>query len=94
MAKKSKEEILSFVREKFKDDTSDEVLEFIEDLTDTIDDDDDDEDWKSKYEANDKMWREKYKARFFASEKEEEEEEEEDEEKVTFDDLFTEKKED
>ena len=67
---KTKEEILGSIKDKFKDDTSDEALSFIEDVTDTINDLEhkaqNETDWKSKYEENDKEWREKYKERFFS----------------------------
>lgn len=46
----------------------DESLSIIEDFNDTFDsfsESTDTEDWKSRYEENDKMWREKYKSRFF-----------------------------
>ena len=72
MAVKSKEDILSIIKEKFKDDTSDSTLGMIEDISDTINDLEDKAkdktDWKSKYEENDKQWREKYKERFFSGE--------------------------
>lgn len=68
---KTKDEILGSIKDKFKDDTSDETISFIEDVTDTINDLEnkaqDETDWKSKYEENDKEWREKYKERFFSS---------------------------
>lgn len=70
MAIKSKEDILNSIKEKFKDDTSDSTLSFIEDVSDTINDLEtkakDEADWKGKYEENDKQWREKYKERFFS----------------------------
>lgn len=72
MAVKSKEDILGIIKEKFKDDTSDSTLGFIEDVTDTINDLEGkaqgETDWKAKYEENDKQWREKYKERFFSGE--------------------------
>lgn len=68
MVKKT-EEILELIKNKFADDTSDETLSFIEDVSDTLKEKDSlagaSEDWKKKYEDNDKQWREKYKARFF-----------------------------
>lgn len=67
---KTKEEILSSIKDRFKDDTSDSTLGFIEDVTDTINDLETkasgQDDWKAKYEENDKEWREKYKERFFS----------------------------
>lgn len=66
---KTREEILNEVRIRVGDDTSDEALAFIENVTDTLDDMqnriDSNGDWKTKYEANDKEWRKKYADRFF-----------------------------
>ena len=89
MAVKSKEDILSAIKDKFKDDTTDSTLSFIEDVSDTINDLESkasgEQNWKQKYEDNDKQWREKYKERFFSgapAKKEEQEEEQYPEEKV------------
>ena len=61
---KTKDELLASIKDRFKDDTSDETISFIEDVSDTINDLEtkasDETDWKSKYEENDKQWREKY----------------------------------
>ena len=51
-------------------------------------------DWKQKYEDNDKMWRDKYKDRFFNHNYQQEDEQEFEEDDVTtevktYDDLFT-----
>ena len=71
MAIKNKDEIMNSLRERFSEDTSDDVLAFIEDVSDTLSDYEtkasDTTDWKEKYEANDREWREKYKERFFSS---------------------------
>jgi hypothetical protein len=66
----TKEEIVRRLSERMGDDTSDEALALIEDVTDTYTDLEArvGDDWKTKYEDNDKMWREKYKSRFFAGE--------------------------
>lgn len=103
MAVLSKEDFLNLIKERTKDSTDDETLKFIEDATDTINSlsDTDGEDWKTKYEDNDKMWRQKYKDRFFSAgdsagnehkqkDEEEEEEEEKDKEIVAenFEELF------
>lgn len=104
MAVLSKEVFLNLIKEITKDSTDDDTLKFIEDATDTINSlsDTDGEDWKTKYEDNDKMWRQKYKDRFFSAgdsagnnhkskdEEEEEEEEEKDKEIVAenFNELF------
>lgn len=94
MAIKTKAEILELVKARIGDDTSDEALAIIEDVTDTLDDYEtriaDSGDWKARYEQNDAEWRKKYKERFFAPTEEPEEidEPEEVEEKRTFEDLF------
>ena len=91
---KTKEEILEQIKTRLGEDTSDEALSFIEDITDTLTDyeekTNDTTDWKQKYEENDKQWRERYKERFFSGETVEEEEEEqaEIEPPLSFDDLF------
>lgn len=68
---KSKTEILESIKQAFQDDTSDSTLSFIEDVTDTFNDLEskvnDSTDWKTKFEENDKQWREKYKERFFSA---------------------------
>lgn len=71
MAVKTKEEILGSIKDRFKDDTDDASLAFIEDVSDTINDLDtkaqNENEWQKKYEENDKMWREKYRDRFFSA---------------------------
>lgn len=66
---KTKAEILEQIKTKFGEDSSDETLSFIEDVSDTLSDleskSNGEQEWQKKYEDNDKMWREKYKARFF-----------------------------
>lgn len=101
MAVRSIAEILESVQTRLGEDTSDEALAFVEDITDTLNDFEnktkDEEDWKKKYEENDASWRKKYKDRFFGGGKPSEEEIvddfegiEKDEEKTvkTFEDLF------
>lgn len=70
MAVKTKDEILNTLKERFKDDDSDDTLSFIEDISDTYDDLSEQVsksgEWQKKYEQNDKEWREKYKERFFS----------------------------
>lgn len=73
MAIKSKEEILEQINARIGEDNSDEAITLIEDITDTLDDfetraNGDGVDWKSRYEENDKEWRNKYKERFFNAE--------------------------
>lgn len=101
MAVRTKDELLEIIKGRIGDDSSDETISFLEDITDTLSDyeekatNSDTEDWKTKYEENDKMWREKYRERFFSKEVENEDEDfSEDEVKsLSYDDLFEEKEE-
>lgn len=65
-----KEELIEKFKSKFVDDTSDESISLLEDLSDTITDletkSSDQTDWKTKYEENDASWRKKYTERFFS----------------------------
>lgn len=91
MAVKTVDEIMAKVRERIGEDDSDEAIGFIEDISDTLESFSNVEDWKTKYEENDKKWREKYRDRFFTSKEEVEEddiEEPEEKEKKKFEDLF------
>lgn len=91
MAVKTVDEIMKKVREIIGEDDSDEAIGFIEDISDTLESFSNTEDWKTKYEENDKKWREKYRDRFFTSKEEVEEddiEEPEEKEKKKFEDLF------
>lgn len=98
MAVKNKEEILEAIKTRVGDNTDDETISFLEDVIDTLTDlekraTDDSEDWKTKYEENDKTWRERYANRFFSKEPEPEpkpDPEPEPEVKKTFSDLFKE----
>lgn len=102
MAVVTKEELLNSISEIVGEDSSDNVISLIENVTDTIDSLSeaaaDSTDWKQKYEDNDNEWRAKYKARFFESGSDETDVEEsvevpdEDvvEEKTTYEDLFEE----
>ena len=66
---KTKEEILDAIKAKIGEDTSDEAIALLEDISDTLNDYDNkanaDTDWKTKYEENDKEWRKRYTDRFF-----------------------------
>lgn len=60
---------MTMITARVGEDTSDEAISFMEDVTDTLNDYEsklagDGTDWKTKYEENDKQWREKYIARF------------------------------
>lgn len=98
MAVKTKDEILSAIKEHFAEDSSDEAISFIEDVSDTFTDletraNGDGVDWKAKAQEIDNNWREKYKARFFSGTKEDEpdiEPEVEEPKPMKFEDLFKE----
>ena len=66
---RTKDDLLSIIKEKIGDSTSDEDISLIEDINDTYSDLEtrisESGDWKSKYEENDASWRKKYKERFF-----------------------------
>ena len=98
MAIKTREEIMESIRSRFAEDTSDETLSLIEDVSDTLTDFEtkakgDGKDWKSEAERIDKEWREKYKARFFSTgnpDPEPDPEDPEDPKVLTYDELFKE----
>ena len=102
MAILTKEQMLEQLRSHLAEDTSDEVLKLVEDISDTFDDFDnktkDTTDWKAKYEENDANWRKKYRDRFFHTPAEEDNDntfsvemtEEEENKKLTYDNLFKE----
>lgn len=95
---KTKEEIMTAIRERIGEDSGDSALELIENISDTIDDYEnkikgDGKDWKAEAEKIDKEWREKYKARFFGKVDEGREESPEidpEQKALKFEDLFKE----
>lgn len=92
MAVRTIEEIMESIKTRIGDSTEDADIELLEDVTDTLSDlitkSEGQEDWKTKYEENDKQWREKYRDRFFEKKEEQEEKKEEPEAPKTFEDLF------
>lgn len=64
---RSREELMSAIKARIGDDTSDEALALIEDMTDTLTDYEGriGEDWKTKYEQLDADWRKRYRDRFY-----------------------------
>ena len=75
---KSKDEILALIKERIGEDTSDEAIQIVEDVPDTL---------------NDYEWRKKYRDRFFEGEAPKEKESEEETEEVksySYEDLFKE----
>lgn len=97
MAIRTREEILNSVRSHFGDDTSDETLALVEDITDTITDfenkaKNNGTDWEQKYKDNDAAWRKKYRDRFFSGDSSDDDDEPEPPNKknYSFENLFKE----
>lgn len=71
MAVKTKADILDSLKTLIGDKTDDDSLNFIGDVSDTLDDFENktksNTDWEQKYKENDESWRKKYKERFFSS---------------------------
>lgn len=100
MAVKDMDSILSAVKQMIGDNTSDEAIALMEDITDTITDYEtkaaDKTDWKAKYDEMDANWRRKYIERFSGKPgeeiKDEQEEQFKDDGEIrSFDELFTER---
>lgn len=100
MAVRTREEILEAIRSRIGEDTSDESISLLEDITDTMEDYEtrvaDKTDWKNKYGELDATWRRKYIERFSGKtgediKNEQEEQIKDDSEPRTFDELFTER---
>ena len=99
MAVKTRDEIMEAIKKRIGEDTSDEAISLLEDVTDTFADYEtkvaDKTDWKTKYDEMDASWRKKYMERFSGKTGEEINEQEEqikdDSEPRTFDELFTER---
>lgn len=100
MAVRTREEILEAIRSRIGEDTSDESISLLEDITDTMEDYEtrvaDKTDWKNKYDELDATWRRKYIERFSGKsgedfKNEQEEQIKDDDEPRTFDELFTER---
>lgn len=76
MAIKSKDELMASIKAVIGEDTTDESISLLEDVSDTFDGlenaNKDKTDWKAKYDELDKSWREKYRDRFLNGGNEEE----------------------
>ena len=98
MAKKTTEELTAALAEILGDRmTEDAAIALAEDIADSVINGD--EDWKTRYEENDKAWRERYTKRFYSSGEDEIEDklevkadDEKDADEITVDDLFEERK--
>lgn len=69
MAVRTREELINLISARIGEDTSDEAISLLEDVTDTINDYEtrispDGVDWRQRYNDNDSAWRKKYKERF------------------------------
>lgn len=99
MAIKSITELIESARSIIGENTSDEALGFMDDLSDTMEDynkkTEDSTNWHQKYDENDAMWRKRYADRFNGKPVEEEEDDSyelPDPPKKTYLDLFEEVK--
>ena len=68
----NREEFLTRLSERFSEDSSDEAIAFIEDMTDTYNDleqraNGDGIDWEQRYHELDDSWKKRYTKRFFSS---------------------------
>ena len=74
MATLGRKEFFETLNKLIGDNSSDEAITALENLTDTFNDFENrtsgSTDWEKRYNENDKMWREKYRARFFDSDAE------------------------
>ena len=91
----SKDDFLNRIKAKIGEDTSDDNIAFIEDMTDTFNDlegrANDSGNWKEKYDNLDASWRKKYTERFFSGSPENDPDPQPQPNPtadVTFDDLF------
>lgn len=103
MAVLKKEEFLERLHARLGEDSSDEAIAFLEDMTDTYNDmetraNGDGVDWKQKYDELNETWRKRYRHRFFSGGSNNPDEKEESEsrynpEEVKVEDLFKDKEE-
>lgn len=96
MAIKSKDDLIASIKAVIGEDTTDESLTLLEDVSDTFtsfeNETKDKTDWKAKYNELDSSWRKKYRDRFMNGPADEEDDfSEEEERKVPrrYEDLFT-----
>ena len=104
MAVLEREKFFEAVQARVGEDTTDEAIQFIEDMTDTYNDLEDrgagdGVDWEERYKELDEKWKKKYAHRFFSGgavrsvaikEEDEVDETEDSKEKITYSDLFKE----
>lgn len=93
-----RDEYFNALHARLGEDTSEESIAFLEDMTDTYNDlenraNGDGEDWKQKYYDLDESWKKRYRHRFFTGgggKMPEDEPEEKAAEEITIDELFKE----
>lgn len=98
MAIKKKDELMATLKTRMGEDSSDESLSLIEDISDTFDDltNKAKVDWETKYQELDKSWRERYRNRFFNGNNNDDDEDNDDDmsnrgnKPLTFNELFKE----
>ena len=72
MSALNREEFFARLHERVGNDSTDEGIKFLEDMTDTYNDlekkaaDSDSENWKARYEELDNTWKKRYTHRFFS----------------------------
>ena len=98
----SKEQVLEKIKSMIGENTDDDSITLIEDVTDTLNDYEtkskDTTDWEKKYKENDEAWRKKYRDRFFNSpsgdendqNKNDDDDDDSSEKNLTYDKLFKE----
>lgn len=96
----TRDEFFEAINKRVGENTDDESLKFIEDMTDTynsLETDRNSDDWERKYNDLDAEWRERYRKRFFDGKEEiiedQKEDIEEDSKPTTFEELFEEREE-
>lgn len=88
--KRTLEELLESAKNILGENSSDEALAFIEDITDSYSKPE--VDWEAKYKENDAQWRQKYRDRFYSDVPQEKDEYPEDDKpvmKTKFEELFS-----
>ena len=98
MAVLNREQFMSKINSFVGEDTSDEALQFVDDMSQTFDSlNQSSSEWQTKYNELDTSWRKKYKERFLQGSADDGKESDEQIEKdnravtITFADLFSEK---
>lgn len=94
MAVRTREELMTMIRERIGESTDDDTIKFVEDVTDTLEDYESKTgtaaEWEKKYNENDAEWRKRYTERFFSPSPDPDPPDPADQEvPKTYEDLFT-----